>query len=156
MVKLTILFTLLTIYLMVVSAKPKKDDEDEETKSDDEPEEMDDELKDILSTSSENEDRYGKKDCSNALEITHCTDLCQVDKNCIENNNESKCELECLKMCKYLDYKKGEKCTNHMMAHISWYRDFAGADSSSSSGSADPPKKKTPRQASKNMLFPGF
>lgn len=58
-------------------------------------------------------------------EIDDCVSDCENDRDCAAIAQESLCEQDCLVMCKYLDKWTQRKCVNHMVAHVSWYRDIS-------------------------------
>lgn len=49
---------------------------------------------------------------------------CQYSKDCANQaNTESECVTDIAKMCKYNEKWEDRRCVNHMMAHITFYRD---------------------------------
>lgn len=50
--------------------------------------------------------------------------MCEKDADCVQANQDSKCEQNCFLMCKYLEIRISQKCVTHQMAHINWFRNF--------------------------------
>lgn len=66
----------------------------------------------------------GRKNCKDDDEANACGEACEYSGDCTGRLNKNECEDDCFKMCRYAEKWTTRKCTNHMMAHIKYYRDM--------------------------------
>ena len=103
--------------------KGKKDKKDKKGKKDDD-DGMDEEEEKLISD--EEMGDLGRKNCRDDNEAEACTTACEGSPDCTKQDTNMKCEEDCYKMCRYAEKWNQRKCTNHMMAHIKYYRDTKG------------------------------
>lgn len=66
----------------------------------------------------------GRKNCKDDDEANACGEACEHSGDCTGRLSKNECEDDCFKMCRYAEKWISRKCTNHMMAHIKYYRDM--------------------------------